>query len=262
VRLHRIWAVIVRHVYEARRSPDRVADTLFWPLIDVLVWGFMTIYLRGHGGAGLGVFAFLLAAAMLWGLFRNFQRDMALGFLNEVWARSLIGLFATPLTVGEYLVALIAINLVKAAAALGIAALVAWGFYAYNIFPALPLLLPYLAILVLFALAVGLMLTGLILRYTTRIQSLTWTVTGILMPFSCVFYPLHALPAAIRPVAALLPTTQAFEGMRHVLAQGTLAPGLIATGMLTDLAALVIAAVVFATLFRSALGRGLLVKLG
>jgi ABC-2 type transport system permease protein len=262
MRLHRVIAIVVRHSYEARRSMDRVTDTVFWPVIDVLLWGFMTVYLAKRGESKIGAIGFLLGGAILWGLFRSFQRDMAIGFLGEVWSRNFVGLFSTPLSIPEYMAGLVVINLAKAVAGMFVAGIAAWMFYVYNIFPELPLLIPYMGVLLIFGLAVGIFVTALLVRYTTRLQSLTWTITGLLVPFSCVFYPINALPAALRPIALMLPTTQAFEGMREALARGAISPERLTVGFALDAVYLVLALVAFLNLFRAAVARGLLVKVG
>ncbi|MGH7916273.1 MAG: ABC transporter permease [Candidatus Binataceae bacterium] len=167
-----------------------------------------------------GVVSFLLGAAILWGMFRASQRDMAVGFLAELWSRNLVNLFSTPLSVSEYMTGLIAVNLIKAMVGMIAAALIAWWCYTYNVFPMFPAFLPYMLNLILFALAVGVVITGLIFRYTTRIQGLAWSFTSFLMPLSCVFYPVRSLPGFLRPIAWALPTAHAFEGMRQVIAGG------------------------------------------
>ncbi len=88
----------MRHAYEARRNVDRIMDMVYWPVLDIILWGFFTIYLGRLRCSPDGV-SFLLGAAILWGIFFGFQRDMAVGFLDELWSRNLINLFSTPLTV-------------------------------------------------------------------------------------------------------------------------------------------------------------------
>ena len=120
---HRIKAVMLRHTYEARRNLDRVIDMLYWPVLDIVVWGFFTIYLGRGGRMQPGMINFMLGAVILWGLFFGFQRDMAVGFLDELWSRNLVNLFSTPLSVSEYMTGLIAVNVLKAAVGMMSAAL-------------------------------------------------------------------------------------------------------------------------------------------
>ena len=104
------------------------------------------------------------------------------------------------------------------------ASLIAWAAYSFNIFPLLPIFIPYIANLVFFALALGIAITGLIFRYTTQIQALAWSFAGLLQPVSCVFYPISSLPRWLRAVAWMLPTAHSFEGMRQVLAGNGFSP--------------------------------------
>ncbi|HEV2170748.1 MAG TPA: hypothetical protein VGR40_07360, partial [Candidatus Binatus sp.] len=189
MKLHRIEAVMMRHLYEARRNFDRVTDTIYWPVLDIVMWGFFTIYLSHSNRLQPTVVSCLLGAIILWGNFYTFQRDMAVGFIDDLWCRNLINLFSTPLTVSEYLVGIIAVCLLKVMVGLSAAAAVAWAAYSFDIIPWLPQFLPYMANLLLFALALGIAITGMIFRYTTKIQALAWSFAGLLMPVSCVMYP-------------------------------------------------------------------------
>src|SRR5271154_5594663 len=217
---HRIKAVVLRHTYEVLRNANHITYMVYWPVVNIAVWGFFTLYLRHGDRLQPGVLSCLLGAVILWGLFNAFQRDMAVGFLEELWSRNLVGLFASPLTVSEYVTGLIIVTLVKAMVGLSVGALIAWLFYHYDILPMMPKLLPFILNLALFALTIGIAVTGLIFRYTTKFQAMAWSFAGILMPLSCVFYPLSSLPRLLRPIASSLPTTHSFEGMREVIESG------------------------------------------
>jgi ABC-2 type transport system permease protein len=115
--------------------------------------------------------------------------------------------------------------------------------------------------LALFALAIGIAVTGLIFRYTTRFQTLAWSFAGILMPLSCVFYPLDALPKFLRPIAWLLPTTHCFEGMRRVMMHGELSLTHFGWGLALNVWYFGFAMLFFNWMFNSARARGLLVKM-
>jgi len=260
MKLYRIQAVIMRHMFETRRNYDRITDILYWPIMDIVMWGFFTFYLTHGNNLRPNAVSFLLGAIIMWNMFRSFQRDMAVGFLAELWSRNLINLFSTPLTITEYMAGLILVNLGKVAAGMTVASLVAWACYSYNIFVPLPQLLPFMLSLMLFALAVGIMTTGLIFRFSTKIQGVAWSFVGLLMPISCVFYPLSMLPKFIVPVALMLPTTHAFEGMRQVIAGGGINPANLSWCFGLDAIYLGASVLFFRTIFESARTRGLLIK--
>jgi ABC-2 type transport system permease protein len=139
--------------------------------------------------------------------------------------------------------------------------MVAWLCYSYRFFTMAPAFLPYIFNLVVFALAIGIVTTGLILRYSTRIQTIAYFIAGLLMPFSCVFYPLASLPPFLQPLARALPTTHSFEGMRQSIAGGGFSLAHFGWGLAWNLLYFVLALVLFQRLFDAARDRGLLVKL-
>jgi ABC-2 type transport system permease protein len=261
MKLHRIWAVILRHAWESRHNWNRIAEMVYWPVQNIVVWGFFTVYLARDHHLRPGMVNFLLGAAILWGMFYAFQRDLATGFLEELWSRNLANLFSTPLSISEYLTGLTIVNLFKAMIGMLAAALTACVFNAYDIFPRALELIPFMLVLAVFALAVGVIIIGLILRYTTKIQTLAWSFAGLLMPFSCVFYPLSSLPKYLRPISWALPTTHVFEGMRQTIALEGFSMVHFGWGISLDALYYVLAILIFRRMFESARSRGLLVKL-
>ena len=258
--LGRIYAVMCRHGYDARRNLNRVADTIYWPAQNMIVWGFFTLYLSRDHRLEPGLVSCLLGATMLWGMFNSFQRDIAVGFMEELWSRNFVNLFSTPLQVSEYMTGLMLVNLLKALLGLVIAAFIAGFCYAENLFPFLPGFLPFLLVLILFSLSTGLVITGLIFRFTTKIQTLAWSFAGLLMPVSCVFYPVSALPRWLQPLAWALPTTHAFEGMREDIAHGVISLTHFCWGMGLNLVYAVFAVFFFRGMFELARRRGFLIK--
>jgi ABC-2 type transport system permease protein len=261
VNQYRVKAVMLRHAYEVRRNANHITDMIYWPIMNIVVWGFFTIYLARGNHLQPGVISCLLGAVILWGLFNGFQRDMAVGFLGELWSRNLVNLFATPLTVAEYITGMVAVNLIKAMIGLTAEGLIAWLCYHYDIFPMLPAFIPFILNLVLFALAVGVIVTGLIFRYTTKMQGLAWSFAGLLMPVSCVFYPLKSLPNFLHPVAWILPTTHSFEGMRQAIGGGGFSSFHFRMGLELNVVYFIFAVLFFRWMFESARSRGLLVKM-
>jgi ABC-2 type transport system permease protein len=257
MRLRRVAAIVRRHVWETLQNPDRIADSLFWPFVDVMTWGFFSRYLV-HGGYAAP--ETLIGGIVLWGAFRSFQRDMAVGFLSEIWSRNISGLFASPLDVGDYLVGLAIVNLAKVLLALGLIALACHVFTGAPRAELVLRLLTPLAVLLISGAAIGLFVTALILRFSTRLQTLAYGLAGLLMPISCVFYPLSALPAWLRPIAGILPTTQAFEQMRKSMHGEGSAADAFASGGAGAILAIVAALIFFHLIFAAVRRSGRLVR--
>jgi ABC-2 type transport system permease protein len=90
---------------------------------------------------------------------------------------------------------------------------------------------------------------------------MAWSFAGILMPLSCVFYPLRSLPAFLRPAAWILPTTHCFEGMREAIERGGFSGLHFRWGLGLNLIYFIAAVFFFRVMFESARSRGLLVKM-
>jgi ABC-2 type transport system permease protein len=172
----------------------------------------------------------------------------------------LINLFSTPLTLAEYMAGLLTVCLLKVMVGLLAASAIAWAAYSFDIVPWLPQFIPYMANLLFFALALGIAITGLIFRYTTKVQALAWGFAGLLMPVSCVMYPMSSLPKWLQAIAWTMPTAHSFEGMREVLAGQGFSPIHFWWGIGLNVVYIAMAIAFFLWIFEKARTRGLLVK--
>lgn len=261
MRLHRIEAVVLRHTYELRHNAVEFINAVYFPAVNIILWGFLTIYLTHHQQLAPGLAGSLLGGVILWGVFYRFQRDIGQGFLEEIWSRNLINLLGSPLTVAEYTSALILVNLIKVSIGLAVESVIALLCYHFNIFPLLIEFIPFIAILMFFSLAIGVVVTSLILRHGSKLEGLAWSFAGVLMPLSCVFYPLQTLPVFLRWFAQALPTTHSFEGMRHVMAGQGFSMSDLQWGLALDTAYIILAILFFHRMFESARSRGRLTKM-
>jgi ABC-2 type transport system permease protein len=214
----RILAIILRHAYLHRRNPARVMEVFFWPIMDLLVWGFITQYLKSENFQG-GVL-FFIGAMILWDLLYRSQQAISLSMTEEFWVRNFVNIFVSPLSIPEFVAALCVVGFIKSALTtvlLGVLALLLYGFD----LTALGLgLIPFYLNLLLFGWAVGLFTMGIILRYGRAAEALIWGMPFLLQPLTAVFYPVSILPAWLQGVALCLPATYVFEGMRQVLRTG------------------------------------------
>jgi ABC-2 type transport system permease protein len=260
MKLHRVNAVIARHLYESRRNFDRVVDTLWWPVLDIVMWGFFSIYLTHGKGLQPGFVSMMLGAAILWTMFYSFQRDMAVAFIDDLWCRNLINLFSTPLMLSEYMAGIIVVCILKVIVGMTAASAIAWAAWSFDVLPWLPKFIPYIANLLIFSLAVGVAITGMVFRYSTKVQALAWGFAGLLMPVSCIFYPVSSLPKWLQDVAWMMPMAHSFEGMRQILAGNGFSPLHFWWGAGLNAVYFTMALMFFGWIFEKARNRGLLVK--
>src|SRR5439155_8863218 len=109
----RVWAMLLRYLYILRSSWPRTLELLYWPTLQMLIWGFMSQFLRGNSSYVAQAFGVLLGAVMLWDLLFRSQLGLSISFLEEMWARNLGQLFVTPLRPYEWLLSLLAMSVIR-----------------------------------------------------------------------------------------------------------------------------------------------------
>jgi ABC-2 type transport system permease protein len=259
--LGRIRALLLRYVLLVGRDPSRVVDLVVWPFIDVTVWGFLTMYVNQTGTPLPNALAIFLGGAILWNVFIRAAQDASVSFLEDVWARSIVTLFASPLRLVEFGGSLLAVGVVKVLLGIPVMAVAAWLFYRFDILTFGPWLLPFAANLVLFGYIMGLLALAMIIRFGGRWQILAWSMPWIMMPVSSVYWPESVLPPSIRAIAQASPMNHVFEGMRSVVATGTMPLSRLLLATAENVVYLGLTAALVAHVFRSALDRGSLPKL-
>jgi ABC-2 type transport system permease protein len=261
--LRRIGAILRRHLYLLLGSWPRILDLVYWPTVQMVLWGFITKFLAGQSGLVAQATGIFLAAVLLWdSLFRG-QLGVSMAFLEEMYSRHLGHLFVSPLRPHEFVLAVFLISLVRVTIGVGGAALLAWPIHHFSLVGTLGwAMIPFFAVLLMFGWALGIIIAGLILRLGIGAESLAWAAIFFIQPLSGVFYPLSTLPQPLQQVGWLLPAVPVFEGMRTVLIENRFDGGLFLTAVGLLACWLVVAGVVFLLLFRSARDRGLLLQSG
>jgi ABC-2 type transport system permease protein len=212
----RIRAVARRHFYVLKRSPHRFFDVTVWPLVDVLLFGSIGVFVSGGAGGG-SAFAYLLGGIILWHVVYQSQIALSTGFLEETWSRNLLNLMVSPLTEAEYACGVALFGLLKLAMGVALTALLALIAYSFNVLDAGLALVPIVAVLLIVGWAIALFVIGVVFRFGSGAEALAWGVLFAVLPLSGVFYPVDAIPEVLRPIALALPTTHAFAAMRAVL---------------------------------------------
>ncbi|MFO1035264.1 MAG: ABC transporter permease [Geminicoccaceae bacterium] len=259
----RIGAVFLRHFYLLTRSWPRLLDLVYWPTMQMILWGFISKYLTVQHGPAAGIAATFLTAVLLWDTLFRGQLGTSLCFLEEMYARHLGHLFMSPLRPYELVIAVFGVATVRVLIGVGGAALLAVPIHHFWIGAALGWsLLPYFAVLLMFGWAVGLIISGLVLRLGMGAESLAWAAIFLIQPLSGVYYPISTLPPPVQWISWILPAASVFEGMRGVVLHDTFDLGLFAHAVIALVAWLALAGIAFVLLFRQARDRGQLLQVG
>ncbi|AEH45238.1 ABC-2 type transporter [Thermodesulfatator indicus DSM 15286] len=258
----RIYAVILRQLFLYRRSFTRVLDVFYWPTVDLLLWGFITVYLAKAGTTLPPYASFFLGGLILWNILLRAQQGVSVSFLEDIWARNLINLFVSPLKISEYLAALLCISLIKVCLAFAVLSLLASLCFGFGVFKMGFWLLLFILNLCAMGWAIGWVTMSAILWFGQEAEILAWALAFLFLPVSGVFYPVEVLPDTLRLIALFVPASYVFEGMREVLLKQTLHISLLYKAFGLNMVYLTGSLFLFLKVYRKALIKGTIPKIG
>lgn len=260
MRLRPIAGILLRQFYLFRGSPVRLLPMFAWVAIDIVVWGFLTRYLNTVSGSGVNFVPSLLGAVLFWDFFTRIMQGVTTAFFEDVWSRNFLNLFATPLSIAEYVTGLVLTSVITSMAALVVMLALATLVFGLSFASLGLMLLPFVLVLFLFGIALGIVASALVLRLGPASEWLVWPMPALLSPFVGVYYPLATLPAWMRGVGHLLPPSYVFEGMRALVRGEAFSASSLLLGAGLALAQVLLAAYFFARVFRYTVSSGLLAR--
>ncbi|WP_315743473.1 MULTISPECIES: ABC transporter permease [unclassified Bradyrhizobium] len=259
---HRIGAMILRYWYLLISSWPRLLELIYWPTLQIITWGFLQTYIATNAGFFARAGGTLIGAVILWDILFRGQLGFSISFLEEMWARNLGNLMMSPLKPIEFLIALMAMSLVRLAIGVIPMTLLAIVFFQFNFYSLGLPLIAFFCNLIFTSWAVGIFVSGLVLRNGLGAEGIVWTLMFALMPLACVYYPVSVLPGWLQWVSWALPPTYVFEGMRALLIEHVFRADLMLASLALNAALLLASFAAFIALLRSARRAGSLLASG
>lgn len=217
---HRLYAVLLRHLYATRRSLDRLTDIFYWPTIDLCIWGLTSSYFQKLTGTEGNIFVTIISGLILWIILYMASNTIALTILADLWDRNLMNVLVSPLSWAEWMVGNILLSLVKVVRSFIFTLVLTLVLYKISLFSTMMLLIPHIALLIFTSWWIAFIIIGSILRFGTKIQTLAWALVAVVSPFSAIYYPLSFLPKFAQNIALSIPSSYIFESAREVIATG------------------------------------------
>ena len=252
----RMYAFFLRHLYPLRRDFDLLSDMLYWPVIDVLLWGMTSQWLGGNTGIS-PLIASILTGLILWNVIWRSQSEISRNLIDEMWNHNLVNIFSTPFSIKEWIVGVLLLSIMKMGLTVACLSIIIFLLYSVNIFAIGWWMIPFFICTVMTGWWVGFIAAGIVIRWGPKVQTVVWTLPGILLPFSAVYFPLAILPTFLRPVSYFLPTTYIFEAMRGLLTTGTVSWTVIIVSIILNIVYLILSLQWFLDSFRASLKLGL-----
>jgi ABC-2 type transport system permease protein len=256
----RVFAIVLRQVYLIRGSFSRVVPLFAWVGLDIILWGFITKYLNSFAGRGFNFVPILLGAVLLWDFFARVMQGVTMAFFEDVWSRNFLNVFATPLSISEYVGGLVITSVLTSSIGLLVMLLLSMLIFGLSFFSYGLVLISFLLILFLFGIALGIFACAFVLRLGPSAEWFVWPIPALISPFVGVFYPLSTLPQWMQTISHLLPPAYVFESVRAIVS-GHPFPGVdLIAGIFLAILYIFLAYLYYYRTYRYAVRTGLLAR--
>ena len=258
----RIYGLFLRHFYLITRSFPRILDLIYWPSIQITLWGFISNFFASHSSFYNGTVGVILSCAILYDFLFRTSIGFNMLFLEEIWSRNFTNLFIAPMKISEIIVSLVFTALIRALIGLVPAILLTSPLFGISLFDlGLPLALLFLS-LYIFGITLGLFVSAGLLRFGPSFENISWSTLFLLAPFGCIYYPVETLPEIFQSIAYVLPLVYIFEEARNILVNDFVNYENIIQAFYLNALYLIIAISVFYYSFDKARDKGTLINIG
>lgn len=218
----RIFAIMLRQLYLIRGSFSRVFPLFAWVGVDMILWGFLTRYLNSVASPGFNFVPALLGAVLFWDFFIRIMQGVTMAFFEDVWSRNFLNIFATPLSVSEYVSGLILSSIVTSIVGLGVMLFIAVVIFKLSFLIYGLMAIPFILVLFLFGIALGIFGSALVFRFGPASEWFIWPLPALISPFAGVLYPVSTLPQWMQALSRVLPPSYVFENLRAIVSGGVI----------------------------------------
>ncbi len=258
--ISRVSAMVRRYWFLLRSSWPRILDLIYWPTVQMLMWGFLQLYVAQHGGFFAQAGGVFIGAVLLWDILFRGQLGFSISFLEEMYSRNLANIMMSPLRPTEFISALMIMSVVRLMIGMVPVSLLAIAFFGFNLWSLGLALAAFFANLLLTSWAVGIFVAGLLLRNGLGAESMAWTIMFLFLPLTCVYYPVAVLPHWLQYIAWCLPPTYVFEGMRALIIDHVFRGDLMLQAFAFNVLLFAVASFAFMKLLQSARVQGSLLQ--
>ena len=262
MRWHKIYGLSLRHIYLIKSSFPRILDLIYWPSIQVFLWGFISKFFTISSSYYNNTVGVILTAAILYDFLFRSSISYNMMFLEEIWSRNFTNLFIAPIKISEIIAALTMTAIFRTMIGLVPAVLLAIPLFGVSIFKlGIPLFFLLIA-LYIFGISLGLLVTAGLLRFGPSFENIAWASLFFLAPLGCIYYPIEILPNFLQIIAKILPLVHIFEEMRNILINQTVNNVAILKGLFISLIYFFIGVAIFYAAYYGAKIKGTLINIG
>ena len=259
---NKIFALSLRHIYLIKGSFPRILDLIYWPTIQIFLWGFISKFFTLNSTFYENTVGIILSAAILYDFLFRSSISYNMMFLEEIWSRNFTNLFIAPIKLSEIIASLTLTAIFRTLIGLVPAALLAIPFFGVSILKIGTPLIFLLITLYIFGVTLGLLVTSGLIRFGPSFENIAWASLFFLAPLGCIYYPIEILPNWLQILAKLLPLVYIFEEMRNILIYDIINYSQILKAILIAFIYFIIGVIIFYLSYDGAKNRGTLINMG
>ena len=258
----KMYGLFLRHFYLITRSFPRILDLIYWPSIQITLWGFISNFFASHTTYYNNAVGVILTCAILYDFLFRTSIGFNMLFLEEIWSRNFTNLFIAPMKISEILTSLIFTALVRALIGLIPAVLLTSPLFGISILE-LGIYLFFLFLsLYTFGITLGILVSAGLLRFGPSFENIAWSTMFLLAPFGCIYYPIEILPEIFQKIAYMLPLVYIFEEARNILINNTVDISNLIQAFMLNIVYIIISITLFFYSFNKARDKGTLINIG
>ena len=259
---NKVYALGLRHMYLISNSLPRIIDLIYWPTVQIFLWGFISKFFTLNSEYYSNTVGIILTAAILYDFLFRVSISFNMMFLEEIWSRNFTNLFIAPITISEMITSLTFTAILRAMIGMVPAAVLAIPLFGVSVFNlGIPLLFLLLS-LYLFGITLGLLVTSGLLRFGPSFENIAWASLFFLAPLGCIYYPIEILPSSLQIIAKALPLVHIFEEMRSILLNGNVNYFDIIKSISISILYFILGVIIFYVSYFGAKVRGTLINMG
>ena len=260
--LNKMYGLFLRHFFLIRSSLPRILDLIYWPSIQIILWGFISKFFSIYSDYYNNTLGIILTCAILYDILFRSSISFNMLFLEEIWSRNFTNLFIAPLKLKEIIISLIFTALIRTLIGLVPAIILTSPLFGVSILKlGFPLFILFLS-LYIFGITLGLFVSSGLMRYGPSFENIAWSSLFLLAPLGCIYYPIEILPEFFQVIAKGLPLVYIFDETRNILINGLVDYENIKQAYLLNLVYLIFGIGLFYLSFLRARIKGSLINMG
>ena len=260
--LNKMYGLFLRHFFLIKSSLPRILDLIYWPTIQIILWGFISKFFSIYSDYYNNTLGVILTCAILYDILFRSSISFNMLFLEEIWSRNFTNLFIAPMKISEIITSLVITALIRALIGLVPAILLTSPIFGISLLDlGLPLAFLFLS-LYIFGITLGLFVSAGLLRFGPSFENIAWSTMFLLAPFGCIYYPVEILPEIFQSIAYALPLVYIFEEARNILVNQLVNYENIVQALCLNALYLIIAISLFYYSFDKARDKGTLINIG